>query len=42
MITAMPGVQKAIDENRVRILGAVCETETGRVRFLKDREHACD
>jgi carbonic anhydrase len=33
-IIAMPGVCKAIDENRVRILGAICEIESGQVRFL--------
>jgi carbonic anhydrase len=33
-IIAMPGVRKAIEEDRIRILGAVCEAETGRVRYL--------
>jgi carbonic anhydrase len=33
-IIAMPGVCKAIDENRVQILGAICEIESGQVRFL--------
>ena len=30
----MPGVRKAVEEDRIRILGAVCEAETGRVRYL--------
>lgn len=33
-IIAMPGVRKAIDEDRIQILGAICEAETGWVRFL--------
>jgi carbonic anhydrase len=33
-IIAMPGVRKAIDESRIRILGAICEVESGGVRFL--------
>lgn len=33
-IAAMPGVRKAIDENRIQIIGAVCEAETGLVRYL--------
>ena len=33
-IIAMPGVRKAIEEDRIQILGAVCETQTGCVRYL--------
>jgi carbonic anhydrase len=33
-ILAMPGVRKAADEERIQILGAVCEIESGLVRFL--------
>lgn len=33
-LTSMPEVKQALRENRVKIMGAVYELETGRVRFL--------
>jgi carbonic anhydrase len=33
-LLAMPGARKAVEGGRALILGAVCEIDTGRVRFL--------
>jgi carbonic anhydrase len=33
-ILAMPGVRKAVDEDRIQVMGAVCETNSGLVSFL--------
>jgi carbonic anhydrase len=33
-IISMPGVGKAINDGRVKVVGAVCEVGSGRVRFL--------
>jgi carbonic anhydrase len=33
-VLAMPGVRKAVDDDRIQVLGAVCETNSGLVSFL--------